>query len=706
MLFIRFVSFVDFMPQFEVGQKELIDIHHYTYLIDMCSLGKAPEALAQLVYDMNEILAHQIYFSTQNRNNYHKMMKTDQFIYSKAYKVFLQHFMGVEWFSEYIGLGLSDINPKEKDINCLTQTVFYTHDLMRSQMYRQEYEFEKECINQMARTNWRRFTSFFNGSHIPSRSYRAEISIGRGYTYSKYNTLMHFLNIAEAYWSNPDVNNIQVFGKDIRTLLAISCQKIFFNPRHCGYYYYGPLELRQNYRVELDLALGSVTGAAGPQVSMSSGGRNEFNNLTIVDRVYEFSYLKGILQKLFESANGARFKSDNGVLNLLLLSLQLDFGLFDEYAKLLNIPFMKDLQHEADTKELQVEIANLIYDFDRKHNADSVTRSKVETLIFQASYNFIINKNFDLHSPQFKLIQMLNGDPDYQEYLLLCKIYMSLCQINKSVEVDYYKIKCNGLFHIVIPQNFSKKTSDYLEQITIHHSFSEIDGIMKYDDISVFDLRPHQPEINLYTIKLQSKTDIQSMVKYIEFTNVFQTLSTEEQYLIFIGDNVILVDVVDGGEMNIRINQVDANISTIFFNEAISFIPCFKYTEGEDVIMFTSRNIHYLVDKGGQYCPDYYGMKHELIDCIISDELYCDLNDDPAFRQSKLSDLVTESKVVVYFPDYLLLVSSRQQLINLLDYAIYIRNISFFILVLFMLERTSMTLTYKEKKDKVVQITG
>ena len=44
------------------------------------------------------------------------------------------------------------------------------------------------------------------------------------------------------------------------------------------------------------------------------------------------------------------------MLNLLLLSLMLDFGLYDEYAKLLNIPFMKDLQHEADTKELQVEV--------------------------------------------------------------------------------------------------------------------------------------------------------------------------------------------------------------------------------------------------------------------------------------------------------------------------------------------------------------
>ena len=37
--------------------------------------------------------------------------------------------------------------------------------------------------------------------------------IGYGYTYSKYNTLMHFLNVVEAYWHNPDLNNIQIFGK-------------------------------------------------------------------------------------------------------------------------------------------------------------------------------------------------------------------------------------------------------------------------------------------------------------------------------------------------------------------------------------------------------------------------------------------------------------------------------------------------------------
>lgn len=265
---------------------------------------------------------------------------------------------------------------------------------MRHQGYRQEYEFEKECINQMARSNVRRFESMFQGGQTPSEKYEAAIRIGFGFTYSKYNTLMHFLNVAESYWANPDVNNIQVFGKDVRTLLSISCQKIFFDPNHCGYYYYGPIELRETYRAELDLAVATGTGRAGASVAAQK--YRSGNHLTIVDRVYEFSYLKGILERLFEGANGTRIKSDNSVLNLLLLSLQLDFGLFDQYASLLNIPFMKDLQHEANTRELQVEIANLIYDFDRKHNADSITRSTVEELIFEVSYKFLVNKSFDI----------------------------------------------------------------------------------------------------------------------------------------------------------------------------------------------------------------------------------------------------------------------------------------------------------------------
>ena len=37
--------------------------------------------------------------------------------------------------------------------------------------------------------------------------------------------------------------------------------------------------------------------------------------------------------------------------------------------------------------------------------------------------------------------------------------------------------------------------------------------------------------------------------------------------------------------------------------------------------MFASPNIHYLVDEGGQFCNDYYGMKHNLMEFIDSDEV-------------------------------------------------------------------------------------
>ena len=52
--------------------------------------------------------------------------------------------------------------------------------------------------------------------------------------------------------------------------------------------------------------------------------------------------------------------------------------------------------------------------------------------------------------------------------------------------------------------------------------------------------------------------------------------------------------------------------------------------------------------------------------------------------------------------------NSRQQLINLLDYAVYIRNLGLFILVLFQLNRVSFKLEYKERDQtrKIVQITG
>ena len=112
-----------FMPQFEVGQQELIDIHHYTYLIDMVAIGKAVGVFPQVVHEVNSRLVNDIHYSTQNRNNYHKMVPIQQLISNRKFmNAFQENFLSVDWFIEYIGLGFSDINPKEKEINSLTQT--------------------------------------------------------------------------------------------------------------------------------------------------------------------------------------------------------------------------------------------------------------------------------------------------------------------------------------------------------------------------------------------------------------------------------------------------------------------------------------------------------------------------------------------------------------------------------------------------------
>jgi hypothetical protein len=200
------------------------------------------------------------------------------------------------------------------------------------------------------------------------------------------------------------------------------------------------------------------------------------------------------------------------------------------------------------------------------------------------------------------------------------------------------------------------------------------------------------------------------MVKYIELSSVFRILDdSKEQYIIFMANNVLLVQVSEDAGMTMLMNNIAVEVASIFFNEAISFIPCFKYADsefGEDVVLFASRQIQYMVDQGGQFSTEYYGMRHELIECINSDECVVDLNDEHVFKSQKICDLLTESKTVVYFPDYLLQVPDRQQLINLLDLALHLRNVSFFILVLSYLRRCSVALEFVEKERDVTKISG
>ena len=100
--------------------------------------------------------------------------------------------------------------------------------------------------------------------------------------------------------------------------------------------------------------------------------------------------------------------------------------------------------------------------------------------------------------------------------------------------------------------------------------------------------------------------------------------------------------------------------------------------------------------------------RHLTGNAALLAQVFVDLNDDHVFKRFKLSELLTESKTVLYAPDFLLQVQSQQQLVNLLDFAVYIRNVSMFVLVLFYLRRASIALEFVEKDDSnsVTKITG
>ena len=53
-------------------------------------------------------------------------------------------------------------------------------------------------------------------------------------------------------------------------------------------------------------------------------------------------------------------------------------------------------------------------------------------------------------------------------------------------------------------------------------------------------------------------------------------------------------------------------------------------------------------------------MKHELIENIKSVQSFIDLNDEHVFKKVRLNELRTESKTVLYYPDYLMQVRGRE----------------------------------------------
>lgn len=98
-----------FMPQFEIGQRELVDLHHYTYDIDihaMLDKKYADKSLSKRINMVNQFLLRSINFSTQKVANYDKFMKPEELTRNKTYyPMLLDRFLSVEFFSKFGGLG-------------------------------------------------------------------------------------------------------------------------------------------------------------------------------------------------------------------------------------------------------------------------------------------------------------------------------------------------------------------------------------------------------------------------------------------------------------------------------------------------------------------------------------------------------------------------------------------------------------------------
>lgn len=98
------LAFVDFMPQFELGQQQLVDVHHYLYLLDLFALENVDRDLESRVHAVNELLVNHLLFSTSKSTNYDKILPLKDVIKSKSlYRPIRNGLMTIEFFTRYIG---------------------------------------------------------------------------------------------------------------------------------------------------------------------------------------------------------------------------------------------------------------------------------------------------------------------------------------------------------------------------------------------------------------------------------------------------------------------------------------------------------------------------------------------------------------------------------------------------------------------------
>ncbi len=213
----------------------------------------------------------------------------------------------------------------------------------------------------------------------------------------------------------------------------------------------------------------------------------------------------------------------------------------------------------------------------------------------------------------------------------LNRICVSLCQINKSVEVGYYRIRCKDDHRTHTLGRSVQKTGGHLEQGTTPCTASESNGTFVYEELSRSDVRVAQSETPLYQVQFDSGAPARSMVKYVEVPNILRAL--DERFWIFAVGNTLSVELGARGASAIRIREKVADPATAFFKEVVSIVPGFQDDDGEEVILFTPLHVHYPVNEDGRFNENYYSLKHEPVECFVS-------------------ELPMESKAAVYLPGY------------------------------------------------------
>lgn len=124
----------------------------------------------------------------------------------------------------------------------------------------------------MAKSNLTRYSRCIDGALDENNQCEMVMKIGYGVTYSRYNILLHFLNVVDHYWDNPDINAIQLFGKDVRTILVLVCQKMVFSEH--DYYHYGATIDSDQYNPPYDLLVGNDNSEIIPLLLSKTANRS------------------------------------------------------------------------------------------------------------------------------------------------------------------------------------------------------------------------------------------------------------------------------------------------------------------------------------------------------------------------------------------------------------------------------------------------